>query len=366
MSDTLFSPVTMGAIEAANRVAMAPLTRNRADNDTGEVGDMHVDYYRQRAGAGLIITEATQISAEGKGYIRTPGIHTPEQVAAWKKVTDAVHEAGGKIVCQLWHVGRISHVSLQPDGQQPVAPSAVNAGVKTFTENGFEPTSDPRALDIEEMPRIVDEYAQAAKMAIAAGFDGVEVHAANGYLIDQFLKTGSNKRDDAYGGSVENRARLLMEVMEAVTAAIGGDRTGIRLSPFSPANGISDDNPQETFTHVVKGLNRFGLAYLHMVEGATGGSRDLKDGHSIDALRKLFDGIYMANNGYDREMAIKAVASGHADVIAIGRPFIANPDLVKRYRQNAPLNEGDQSTYYGGGREGYTDYSFLEEATEEA
>ena len=366
MSDTLFSPVTMGAIEAANRVAMAPLTRNRADNDTGEVGDMHVDYYRQRAGAGLIITEATQISAEGKGYIRTPGIHTPEQVAAWKKVTDAVHEAGGKIVCQLWHVGRISHVSLQPDGQQPVAPSAVNAGVKTFTENGFEPTSDPRALDIEEMPRIVDEYAQAAKMAIAAGFDGVEVHAANGYLIDQFLKTGSNKRDDAYGGSVENRARLLMEVMEAVTAAIGGDRTGIRLSPFSPANGISDDNPQETFTHVVKGLNRFGLAYLHMVEGATGGSRDLKDGHSIDALRKLFDGVYMANNGYDREMAMEAVASGHADVIAIGRPFIANPDLVKRYRQNAPLNEGDQSTYYGGGREGYTDYPFLEEATEEA
>lgn len=366
MSDTLFSPVTMGAIEAANRVAMAPLTRNRADNDTGEVGDMHVDYYRQRAGAGLIITEATQISAEGKGYIRTPGIHTPEQVAAWKKVTDAVHEAGGKIVCQLWHVGRISHVSLQPDGQQPVAPSAVNAGVKTFTENGFEPTSDPRALDIEEMPRIVDKYAQAAKMAIAAGFDGVEVHAANGYLIDQFLKTGSNKRDDAYGGSVENRARLLMEVMEAVTAAIGGDRTGIRLSPFSPANGISDDNPQETFTHVVKGLNRFGLAYLHMVEGATGGSRDLKDGHSIDALRKLFDGVYMANNGYDREMAMAAVASGHADVIAIGRPFIANPDLVERYRQNAPLNEGDQSTYYGGGREGYTDYPFLEEATEEA
>lgn len=366
MSDTLFSPITMGAIEAANRVAMAPLTRNRADNDTGEVGDMHVDYYRQRAGAGLIITEATQISAEGKGYIRTPGIHTPEQVAAWKKVTDAVHEAGGKIVCQLWHVGRISHVSLQPGGQQPVAPSAVNAGVKTFTENGFEPTSDPRALDIEEMPRIVDEYAQAAKMAIAAGFDGVEVHAANGYLIDQFLKTGSNKRDDAYGGSVENRARLLMEVMEAVTAAIGGDRTGIRLSPFSPANGISDDNPQETFTHVVKGLNRFGLAYLHMVEGATGGSRDLKDGHSIDALRKLFDGVYMANNGYDREMAMEAVASGHADVIAIGRPFIANPDLVERYRQDAPLNEGDQSTYYGGGREGYTDYPFLEEATEEA
>ena len=361
MTETLFTPVKIGAIEAANRIAMAPLTRNRADNDTGEVGDMHVDYYRQRAGAGIIITEATQISPEGKGYLGTPGIHTEGQVAAWRKVTDAVHEAGGKIVLQLWHVGRISHTSLQPDGQSPVAPSAINAGVKTFTADGFEPTSDPRALETDEMPRVVYDFVHAAEMAMKAGFDGVEVHGANGYLLDQFLKTGSNTRTDAYGGSVENRARLLLEVMEAVTGAIGGDRTGLRLSPFSPANGISDDTPQETFTYVVKELNRFNLAYLHMVEGATGGSRDLEEGQSIDALRKLFEGPYMANNGYDRDMALKATAEGHAEMIAIGRPFIANPDLVERYKQDAELNEGDQKTYYGGGREGYTDYPTLQD-----
>lgn len=356
MTQPLFTPAKAGAIEAGNRIAMAPLTRNRADNVTGEVSDMHVDYYRQRAGAGIIITEATQISPEGKGYLQTPGIHTPGQAAAWRRVTDAVHEAGGKIVVQLWHVGRISHTSLQPDGQPPVAPSALNAGSKTFTAKGFENTSDPRALELAEMPRIVADYAHAAAMAREAGFDGVEVHGANGYLLDQFLKTGSNHRDDAYGGSVENRARLLLEVMEAVTRVWGGDRVGLRLSPFSPANGISDDNPQETFEYVIKALNRFGLAYLHLVEGATGGSRALQEGQSIAKLRKLFEGPYMANNGYDREMALKAVAEDHADFIAIGRPFIANPDLVARYERDLPIAEGDQSTYYGGGREGYTDY----------
>tara|TARA_R110002124_G_scaffold23871_2_gene87955 strand:- start:90 stop:1124 length:1035 start_codon:yes stop_codon:yes gene_type:complete len=335
---------------------MAPLTRNRADNDTGEVGEMHVDYYRQRAGAGIIITEATQISPEGKGYLQTPGIHTPGQVAAWRKVTDAVHEAGGKIVIQLWHVGRISHTSLQPDGAQPVAPSAINADVPTFTANGFEQTSDPRALETDEMPRVVADFAHATEMARDAGFDGVEVHAANGYLIDQFLKTGSNTRDDAYGGSVENRARLLIEVLEAVTQVWGGDHVGLRLSPFSPANGVSDANPQETFEYVIKQLNRFGLAYMHMVEGATGGSRDLEDGQSIAALRALFDGPYMANNGYDRDMALRAVADGEVDFVAFGRPFIANPDLVDRLERDLPLATGDQSTFYGGGREGYTDY----------
>ncbi len=361
MADALFTPFTAGAISAKNRIVMAPLTRNRADNVTGEVADMHVDYYRQRAGAGIIITEATQISPEGKGYIATPGIHTEGQVAAWKKVTDAVHAEGGKIVVQLWHVGRISHVSLQQDGAKPVAPSAIAAGVKTFTEKGFEETSEPRALDLEEMPRLIADFTHAAQMAKKAGFDGVEVHGANGYLLDQFLKTGSNKRDDAYGGSVQNRARLLMEVLEAVTTVWGGDRVGLRLSPFSPANGISDDNPQETFDYVVKGLNKFGLAYLHMVEGATGGSRTLEEGQSIAALRKLFDGAYMANNGYDRAMAIDAVAQDKADLIAFGRPFIANPDLVRRLVADAPLNDGNQKTYYGGGREGYTDYPTLAE-----
>tara|TARA_R110002049_G_scaffold10127_1_gene50181 strand:- start:145225 stop:146319 length:1095 start_codon:yes stop_codon:yes gene_type:complete len=360
MSDALFTPYTAGAIDAKNRVVMAPLTRNRADNETGEVSDMHVDYYRQRAGAGIIITEATQISPEGKGYFQTPGIHTEGQVAAWRKVTDAVHEAGGKIVVQLWHVGRISHTSLQPDGAKPVAPSAISAGVKTFTTNGFEDTSDPRALTIDEMPRIVADYVHATKMAHKAGFDGVEVHGANGYLLDQFLKTGSNTRTDAYGGTVENRARLLFEVLEAVTAAWSGDRVGLRLSPFSPANGISDENPQQTFEYVVKGLNRFGLAYLHFVEGATGGSRKLEEGQSLSVLRSMFDGAYMANNGYDRQMALDAVAQGRAELVAVGRPYIANPDLEQRWKEDAPLNEGDTDTYYGGGREGFTDYPALE------
>lgn len=360
MTDKLFTPFTAGEIEADNRVVMAPLTRNRADNDTGEVAEMHVDYYRQRAGAGIIITEATQISPEGKGYFQTPGIHTEGQVAAWRKVTDAVHEEGGKIVLQLWHVGRISHTSLQPGGAQPVAPSAIAAGVKTFTTKGFEETSEPRALELDEMPRLVADFAHAAEMAKKAGFDGVEVHGANGYLLDQFLKTGSNKRDDAYGGSVENRARLLFEVLDAVTEVWGGNRVGLRLSPFSPANGIDDDKPQETFEYIVKGLNRYNLAYLHLVEGATGGSRELEEGESIKALRKLFDGPYMANNGYDREMAMRALANGEADLIAVGRPFIANPDLPRRWEMNGPLNEGDTATYYGGGREGYTDYPALE------
>lgn len=360
MTETLFTPAKLGAIDVSNRIAMAPLTRNRADNDTGEVADMHVEYYRQRAGAGLIITEAAQISGEGKGYFQTPGIYTEGQVAAWRKVTDAVHAEGGKIVIQLWHVGRISHSSLQPDEQAPVAPSPLNAGVKTFTANGFEETSDPRALEVGEMARIVYDYTHAAEMAMRAGFDGVEIHAANGYLLDQFLKTGSNQRDDAYGGSVENRACLLMEVTSAVTKAIGADRTGIRLSPFSPANGISDDNPQETFEHVIKGLNGFGLAYLHMVEGATGGSRELAEGEDLKALRDLFDGPFMANNGYDREMALNAAETGHAEIIAIGRPFIANPDLVARYKRDAPMNEGNPKTYYGGGHEGFTDYPTLD------
>ncbi len=361
MADKLFSPLTVGTIEAKNRIVMAPLTRNRADNDTDEVGDMHVEYYTQRAGAGIIITEATQISPEGKGYLATPGIYTEGQVAAWKKVTDAVHKAGGKIVIQLWHVGRISHTSLQPDGQRPVAPSAIKADVKTFTANGFEPTSEPRALETSEMPRLIQDYVHATKMAKKAGFDGVEVHGANGYLLDQFLKTKTNKRDDQYGGSVENRARLLLEVLDAVTNAWDGAHVGLRLSPFSPANDVDDENPQETFEYVVKELNKFGLAYLHMVEGATGGSRKLDEGESLEKLRKIFDGIYMGNNGYDRDLAIKTVENGDADLIAFGRPYIANPDLAKRLERDAPLNKGDSGTYYGGGENGYTDYPFLEE-----
>ena len=326
---------------------------------------MHVEYYAQRAGAGIIITEASQISAEGKGYIKTPGIYTEGQVAAWKKVTDAVHAKGGKIVIQLWHVGRISHVDIQPDGQKPVAPSAIAADVKTFTKNGMSPTSEPRALELDEMPRIVADYVHATKMARKAGFDGVEVHGANGYLLDQFLKTSSNKRDDAYGGSVENRARLLFEVLDGVVHAWDSDHVGLRLSPFSPANAIADDNPQETFDYVVDALNKYNLAYLHMVEGSTGQSRDLDSNEDLGKLRSLFNGVYMANNLYDRDMAIDAVANGKADLVAFGRPYIANPDLAKRLELNAPLNDGDTSTFYAGGEEGYTDYPFLEQVAAE-
>ncbi len=362
MTEALFTAFTAGAIKMANRVVMAPLTRNRADNDTAEVNELHVEYYRQRAGAGLIVTEASQISPQGKGYIQTPGIYSPGQVEAWKKVTDAVHAEGGKIVIQLWHVGRISHTSLQPDGQAPVAPSAIAAGGKTFTLNGFEETSKPRALETDEIAGIVADYRHAARAAIEAGFDGVEVHGANGYLIDQFLKTGANQREDQYGGSIENRARFLFEVLDAVTDEIGADRTGLRLSPFSPANGITDADPQPLFEYVVGKLNAYKLAYLHVVEGTTGGPRALNEGESLDKLQALYEGVWMGNNGYDREMAIEAVASGKADLVAFGRPFISNPDLVTRLEKAAPLNEGDQDTFYGGGAEGYTDYPTLTEA----
>lgn len=357
MTDTLFTPLTAGKIDLSNRVVMAPLTRNRADDETGEVSDLHVEYYRQRASAGLLITEATNISPEGRGYIQTPGIYTDGQIAAWKKVTDAVHAEGGKIVVQLWHVGRVSHTSIQPDDQAPVAPSAIAAGVKTFTHKGFEDTSVPRALETGEMLRVIDDYAHATRCAKAAGFDGVEVHGANGYLIDQFLKDGSNHRDDRYGGSVENRTRLLFEVLDTVIAQWDAEHVGLRLSPFSNANGVSDSDPMATFTPVFERLNEYKLAYLHVVEGQTGGERD----GQFDALRALYKGTYMGNNGYDHALADKRLADG-VDLVAFGRPFIANPDLVTRLRKDAPLNEGDHETFYGGGAKGYTDYPTLAEA----
>ena len=360
MTEALFTPARLGDIQIANRIVMAPLTRNRADPNTHAPHELHVTYYSQRASAGLIVTEGAQISPEGKGYAWTPGIYSPEQIAGWKKVTDAVHAKDGKIVVQLWHVGRVSHTSLL-DGADPVAPSAIGAGGRTFDGKGFVETSTPRALEESEIARVVDDYRKAAIAADAAGFDGVEIHGANGYLIDQFLRDGANQRTDSYGGSIENRTRFLFEVLEAVTGVLGGGRVGLRLSPFSNANGLTDSDPMPLFTHAVKGLNRYGLAFLHLVEGQTGGSRDLPEGCSIDALRALFEGPYIANNGYDREMAIEAVATGKADAVAFGRPFIANPDLVKRLRLNAPLAEGNTATYYGGGAEGYTDYPALDE-----
>lgn len=364
MSDEkLFSPLKVGAIEVANRIVMAPLTRNRARAEDDAPYEIHAEYYAQRASAGLLITEASQISPQGKGYAWTPGIYSEAQVEGWKKVTDTVHAKGGKIVIQLWHVGRISHPVLQPNGADPVAPSAIAAKSKTFDGTQFVDTPKPRALELAELPGIVEDYRKAAANAIKAGFDGIEVHAANGYLLDQFLRDSSNKRDDAYGGSIDNRSRLLKEVLDAVTAEIGADRVGIRLSPFSNANDVSDSNPQALFEHVVDLVSSYKLAYLHLIEGQTGGPRDLPAGADLKALYDRFYGPVMGNNGYSREMAIQAVETGAVDLVAFGRPFISNPDLVERLKENAPLNDWDQSTFYGGTEKGYTDYPTLKDQT---
>lgn len=352
----LFTPITAGALHLANRVVMAPLTRNRANPADDTPTDLHVAYYSQRAGAGLIITEGSQISPEGKGYAWTPGIHSPAQVAGWKKVTEAVHAKGGRIAIQIWHVGRVSHTSLQPGGQAPVAPSAIAAETRTFDGSRFLATSMPRALTPADIARTIADYRQATLNARAAGFDGVEIHAANGYLIDQFLRDGSNQRSDLYGGSIENRTRFLREVIAAVTGAWDAGHVGIRLSPFSKSNGVLDSDPMALFSQVVAQINRFGLAYLHMVEGQTGGTRELEPGQSIALLRARFDGVYIANNGYDRQMALDAVAQGRADLVAFGKAYIANPDLAERLAVNAPLNPPDTTTFYGGGAKGYTDY----------
>ena len=363
---TLFDPIRIGDIQLATRICMAPLTRNRAS--PGQVpNELMRTYYAQRAdpatGAALIITEATQISAMGQGYLDTPGIHSAEQVAGWRRITDAVHARGGRIVVQLWHVGRISHVSLLPGGATPVSSTARAANGKTFIAGGFAPCSPPRALRSDEIPGIVADYAHAARCAMDAGFDGVEVHGANGYLIDQFLRDSINDRSDGYGGSVANRARLLVEVMTAVSQAIGGGRTGLRLSPVTPSNDAGpDSHPQALMDHAVQQLAPLRLAYLHLIEGQTGGARDIAP-FDYAALRRRFGGAWMVNNGYDSEMARQAVASGAAELVAFGKPFIANPDLARRLREGAPLNAPEVKTFYGGGAAGYTDYPALDTVT---
>ncbi|SDE94328.1 alkene reductase [Limimaricola pyoseonensis] len=359
MTDKLFTQGRLGEVDLKNRVVMAPMTRNRAQDGTDAPYDIHVEYYRQRAGAGLIITEATQITPEGKGYIKTPGIHSDEQVEGWRKVVEAVQEEGGRIALQLWHVGRISHVSLQPDGQQPVAPSAIRAEAQTFTENGFEATSEPRALGLEEMPRMVEDWRRAAENAKRAGFDMVEIHAANGYLLDQFLRDGANKRDDAYGGSPENRSRLVLEIVDAVAEVMGAGRTGIRLSPLVEVADLKDSDPLATYGHLIPELSRRGLAYLHMVEPGTRGDLSTEGGQTTKLLRELFEGAYIANAGYDRESGIRVVEQGQADFVAYGRPYIGNPDLERRLELNEQIAESDQSSWYGGGLEGYIDYPTL-------
>lgn len=356
----LFGSFNLAGLLLKNRIVMAPLTRSRATHEGDVPHELNSTYYSQRAEAGLIISEATQISPTGKGYAWTPGIYSQEQVAGWRRVTEAVHAKGGAIFAQLWHVGRISHSSLQPDGRAPVAPSAIiPEGLKTFIENGtFAAINTPRALTLEEISAIVDDYRKAARNAMTAGFDGVEIHAANGYLIQQFLSDASNMRTDHFGGSVENRLRFAIEVTEAVIAEIGADRVGIRLSPVSPANGALDSSPTAVYFPLVHKLNQLNLAYIHVIEGATGGSRD-SHGFDFQALRRAFKGPWMVNNGYTQDMAIQAISSGYADLVAFGKPFIANPDLVERFKRNAPLNELDQSTLYGGTEKGYTDYPVL-------
>ncbi|MCV9999997.1 alkene reductase [Pararhizobium sp. YC-54] len=369
---SLFDPIKIGDIQLANRIVMAPLTRNRSPGAVPNT--LNVTYYEQRASAGLLITEATAITHQGQGYADVPGLYTKEALDGWRQVTGAVHKAGGKIVVQMWHVGRISHTSLQPNGGKPVSASAIQAKSKTYliNEDGtgtFAETSEPRALELVEIPGILEDYRKAARAAIDAGFDGVEIHAANGYLIDQFLRSGSNVRTDQYGGPIENRARFLFEVVDAITREIGEGRTGIRISPVTPANDSSDPDAQALFTYVVEGLAKYKLSYIHIIEGATGGPRDFQQGDKpfdYKALQHAYEkaggkAAWMTNNGYDRELAIQSVEEGKTDLVAFGKPFIANPDLVQRLKDNAPLNTPDQATFYGGGAKGYTDYPLLEQ-----
>ncbi|HML08308.1 MAG TPA: alkene reductase [Xanthobacteraceae bacterium] len=355
----LFKPVRLGPYQLANRIVMAPLTRSRAGED-GVPRPLMAEYYRQRASAGLIIAEGTNISPQARGYAFTPGIYDDAQVEGWRQVTKAVHACRGRIFSQLWHVGRISHPSLQPGGALPVAPSAIRLEATSYTTAGFLPCVTPRALATSEIPEIVEQYRRAARNALTAGFDGVEIHAANGYLIEQFLRDSTNKRTDAYGGSRENRTRFLLEVTEAVAGICGGERVGIRLSPVSPVNNAAlDSDPAGTYTYVVEQLNAFGLAYIHIIEGATQGPREVPGGFDLQILRQLFKGRYIANNGYDLDLALAARRANLADLIAFGRLYIANPDLVERLRIGARLNVPDRKTFFGGDTAGYTDYPML-------
>jgi N-ethylmaleimide reductase len=352
----LFTPFQLGPLLLPNRIVMAPMTRNRAG--AGNVPTaLNAEYYGQRASAGLIVTEASQVSPQGVGYPGTPGIHTDAQVEGWRQVTDAVHRAGGRIFLQLWHVGRISHPSLQPDGALPVAPSAIAAEGQVFTHSGLQPFVVPRPLETREIAGVVAQFETGARHALAAGFDGIELHAANGYLIDQFLRDGTNRRTDRYGGSLENRARFLREVVEAVTAVWGPERLGVRLSPLSDFNSMHDSDPPATFGYVARALAPFGLAYLHVVEpvgDVPAGAEPL-----TPRLKAAFGGALMVNGGYTRLLAEAALGRGDADLVSFAASFLANPDLPVRLARSALLNEPDPATFYGGDHHGYTDYPGL-------
>jgi N-ethylmaleimide reductase len=364
---SLFDPVRLGPLILANRIVMAPLTRSRASAD-GVPGPYAAEYYAQRASAGLIIAEATNISPQGRGYAWTPGIYSDAQVEAWSGVTTAVHAHCGHIFDQLWHVGRISHPDLQPGHALPVAPSAIAAQGQTYTEDGFRSFVVPRALETDEIPGVVEQYRHAARCARRAGFDGVEIHAANGYLLDQFIRDSTNKRTDRYGGSRENRVRLVLEVVEAVVTVWSSERVGIRLSPVSRNVGEIplDSDPMGTYGYLVEQLNPFSLGHLHCVEGETTGPRTIPEDFSFLELRRRFKGLYIANNGYDLDLATRSLREGLADLIAFGRPFLANPDLVARLRTGWPLAEAPKETWYGGGAHGYVDWPAYQKPSDSA
>jgi N-ethylmaleimide reductase len=356
MSDVnILSPIQLGPLTLPNRVVMAPMTRNRAG--PGNVpGDINATYYAQRASAGLIVSEATQVSPQGVGYPGTPGIHSAAQVDGWKRVTAAVHDAGGRIFLQLWHVGRISHPSLQPDGALPVAPSAIAPAGQAMTKEGMKPFVTPRALDTAEIGGIVEDYRRGARNAKAAGFDGVELHGANGYLIDQFLRDSANKRTDRYGGSAANRARFLVEVAEALVGEWGADRVGVRLSPTNPFNDVTDSNPAATFATAVGELSRFGPAYLHIVEPAASDPLATGEWPDLRFFRKIWRGALIGNKGYDLQRANAVIRDGLVDLVSFAALFLANPDLPERFRRGGPFNAPDRKTFYGGAAAGYTDY----------
>lgn len=354
-ANTLFSTYELGPLKLKNRFVMPPMTRSRAV-EGGMPNPLAPEYYAQRAGAGLIITEGTQVSQQGVGYVRTPGIHSKEQVEGWKKVTDAVHKAGGKIFLQLWHVGRISHADFH-DGKPPVAPSAIAAEGKTWTQEGQKDFSTPRALEASELPGIVEDFRRGAQNAKDAGFDGVEIHGANGYLLDQFVQDGSNKRTDNYGGTLENRLRFPLEVVDAVVKVWGADRVGYRMSPYFAAHSMSDSDPLATFSQLTDELNKRKLGYIHVVDAPKNAQR------ISPVLRELFDGTYIVAEGFDAETASDAIMRDEADLVAFGKPFISNPDLPDRYKNNAKLAEWDMATFYAPGPKGdvsgYTDYPSL-------
>lgn len=361
MTDYLFSPFKLGHLTLPNRMVMAPMTRNRAD-ENAVPRPVSATYYAQRASAGLIVTEATQVSPRGTGYVYTPGIYNEDQSNGWKIVTDAVHQAGGRIFSQIWHTGRVSHPLLQPNGKAPLAPSAVAADTMVFTPNGFEPAATPHELALDEISDIVDQFAQAAKFAKASGFDGVEIHGANGYLLEQFLKDGSNKRSDAYGGDVLSRIRFTLEVVSEVVEVWGAGRVGLRISPLGIFNDMYDSDPHKLYRALVNELNSIPLAYLHIIEPLPDHPNfKSQEGvaPSVPVLRELYTGTVIVNGGYGQEQGNLSISTGQTDLVAFGVPYLANPDLVDRFKLNAPLNEPDMDTFYGGDEKGYTDYPFM-------